>query len=189
MKDLAGRMSEADWAEAAQRFADKQAGRGLAEEAEAARAAGEAAAGPSQAALLRDVLAGRARPADLLVRADGSPVPLGTVALVRALLARESRAVSLAARAASSDGPLVRDVGGYAVEVVDEPDALFILVETGGREAPRRLRLLDEQGCLFELSLPEPVEGTVQLGIAASDPSYAALRVALADPTCALFLD
>jgi len=119
-------------------------------------------------------------------------LPLAIVPLVRALATRRSRAGSLGARAASTDDGPVRDLGDATLSLVEEDDALFVIIELGGdllAAPPAHLRSLGADGEIQSFDLPEPIGATLQFGLDRASPGYDAQRRVLFDPSTALFLD
>lgn len=183
MKELLTSLKSADLDALRERFVERQSGRMLAEEADLAEA--NETAQNIRAAL--QSVAGARDGRSLLTNSPDTPVPLGLVAIARAVLARRSRAHSIAARAASTGGALAREVGPYRLEVVEETDAIFILISVGDLPSPAQFQGLGPGGQFVELELPPPVAGTIQLGIASSDEVYDYLVAILTDPGSSIY--
>ena len=123
-------------------------------------------------------------------RQGGTVVPFGLLALSRRRLRAHSRAHSAVARAASTTDDVARTVGPFRLELIEEPDAAFLVIRTeAGESAPERLDLVnDALGLVLGFDLPAPVDGLVQLMLSLSDATTRSARDALRDPGTEIFL-
>ncbi|MCB8837753.1 hypothetical protein [Aurantimonas sp. VKM B-3413] len=145
-----------DLAEARRRFVERQAARRL-----ASPETDGVGAGSAPRIDVAAFLSGEASPP------AGTPVPLGLLRLKRYQSQAKSLAFSPAARAASTDTQIARTIGAFRLEVLEEEDAVFVVV--GGPEGlalPRQLTLIHE-GMRQSLDLPlgKPIGKIVQTGL------------------------
>lgn len=172
-------------------FSDRLAARALADPDTATAEAGATTSERSQ--LASAVLAAVKGQGSLnAVLAGATTVPMNLLGLVRRAASRNARAASLGARAASTDDGPVRDLGDSRLSMVEEQDALFIMIDLGGEMAeapPARLRAIGADGALLAFDLPEPIGGMVQFGLMRAAVDFATNRATLFDPETALFLE
>ncbi|MCE7030205.1 hypothetical protein [Jiella avicenniae] len=162
---------------AERRFVDRRAARDL---------AGHGAEGTEGAGRL-DVaafLAGH------VTETSGAPIPIGLLRLRRQYLQSRSLAFSTVARAASTETDVARTVGGFRLELVEESDAVFVIVSPNADgELPRHLTLIHEEKRLsLDIPLGNPIGGILQIGL---DPRSAGdFRTIefLKDPTTEIYL-
>ncbi|MEL6374173.1 MAG: hypothetical protein AAFR04_09410 [Pseudomonadota bacterium] len=196
MIDNLNDVSPEAWAAIEADFADDHAARALA--AGAMPPAGEDMVEETPehpATVMRRALAGEATPAQLLAalnRDSSAPVSFGAMAIARALLARQAMASSLTARAASTTTrDLVRHIGDHVLQVIDEDDALFLIIEVAARDVeapPRTLSIIGATHDAVTLPLSAPVEGKIQFGIGRHDPLHQRLYALLRAPDTELYL-
>jgi len=116
------------------------------------------------------------------------PMPLGLMAFIRASMAQSALATSMIANAASTTDDHTRMIGPYELQIIDEEDALFLLIEYNALPMPRRLELLLSDGRTFSIDLPSDADGVSQSAISRQSEDYAGIAGALRDPETSLFL-
>lgn len=176
------RLSQDDWAEIEARFTERQAGRKLIEESR-----DTAQGGALSFARLIEAAQRGTSPAALMAGGAG-PIPLNAVRVFRALLARNSLGYSQQARAASSEGAIAREVGAYRIEVAFEDDATFVMIDVGGEAVPHSALFLHDDGRHGQLSLPDPVEGMIQIGLSHAHSESRELIELLKDADTSIYL-
>lgn len=94
------------------------------------------------------------------------PQSVGAFRLARYVARRRAVAGSAMARAAhSADQPLQRMIGAFRMSVIDQGDAVFVILDIpAGIIAPRILHVFDEDNAnSLSIDLPEPINNAVQL--------------------------
>lgn len=179
------RLIERDIADWQSKFADRLAARAFGD----AEGVEEGQRGTAIRAARR-ALSGKGD-ARAVIDSFGDTVPMAVLPLVRAVLARTSMASSRESRAASTSEDISRTIAGSRLSIIDDEDALFVVLELAGEmtsSPPVRLTILSRYGAVHVLDLPAPINGAIQLGISASSLEYASIRKALSDPETSIYL-
>jgi len=120
----------------------------------------------------------------------GQPIPIGLLKLKRQHMRTRSLAFSTVARAASTDTMVARTIGDFRIEIVEDEDAVFVVVSgPDGRDLPRHLTLIHEERRLsLDLPLGNPIGGIVQIGLDPSSASDQTVIDMLKDPKTEIYL-
>lgn len=164
---------------AAERFADNEARDSLVRDSRDA-----SAHALSIHDLKRAVLEGR----PLSALSDGNVVPFRAVQLYRTMLARQSLGYSQMARAARTSDDMRRQVGDFELNVVNDEDAIFLMIQPVSTVVPSTVTLINDDGRMQALKLPEPINGVQQLGFAVGQPETDELLELLQDPATSIFI-
>lgn len=119
---------------------------------------------------------------------DGNVVPFRAVQLYRTMLARQSLGYSQMARAARTSDDMRRQVGDFELNVVSDEDAIFLMIEPVNTVVPSTLTLINDDGRMQVVKLPEPVGGVQQVGFAVGAPDTDELLELLQDPATSIFI-
>ncbi len=134
--------------------------------------------------LKRAVLEGR----PLGALGDSNVVPFRAVQLYRTMLARQSLGYSQMARAARTTEDMRRQVGDFELNVVTDDDAIFLMIEPVNTVVPTTLTLINDDGRMQVVKLPEPVGGVQQVGFPTGEADTNDLLELLQDPATSIFI-
>ncbi|MBJ3776067.1 hypothetical protein [Acuticoccus mangrovi] len=115
-------------------------------------------------------------------------VPIGALALYRRLRAASALAASPVAYAAATSTDQRRMVGEVEVRTASEEGVTWLILTLAAGAVPTMMELLAADGRTARLVLDEPVDGVIQMGLAAADPISAPAVALLQHPSTAIFL-
>jgi len=134
--------------------------------------------------LKRAVLEGRS----LGALGDGNVIPFRAVQLYRTMLSRQSMGYSQMARAARTSDDMRRQLGDFEMNVVTEEDAVFLIISPIANQVPSTMTLINDDGRMRVLKLPEPINGVQQMGFAVGETETGELLELLQDPATSIFI-
>ena len=122
--------------------------------------------------------------------AGAATVPIGLLRLRRQYLQGSSLGFSTVARAASTDTDVARTIGGFRLELVEESDAVFVIVSADADgQLPRHLTLIHEERTLsLDIPLGNPIGGVLQVGLDPSSGEDRRVIDLLRDPKTEIYL-
>lgn len=107
--------------------------------------------------------------------------------LLQKLLMMNAHATSLIAKAASTPEAFVRRVGKYDIEVIEEEDAVFLVVRLNNQSTPNSLVVIGKNGFLHKIRLGESVNDMFQIGFHLTPDTINFFKM-LKEPTTSVYL-